>query len=518
MKKTFRIFIAGSKALEGERDALKALAHDLNTGYEDKRASIKVEVKSYENFKDNQRVYNHFIEKNADLVLFVLEGRPGEKTQEEFVKAATSYKSKKRPEIIIFIQETAYCDKEIMKDIDEIVKPYLGDHYAGDYTDLSNLKAKAKQKIDQFITPSLNLMQTIRQWSISILSVLCILFAGLFVWANFFKKPAENNPMSILFAGGGSVVNFLKDDFSLNPNDTLDVTDYPGAIYANMPSGNAWALIPEEFNRYIKAGKDVTKLPFRTVCVSASRACLDDFTKTCDPNEFFSNASVVECYLGEDPLVVYVEKKGSETIIKQEWRDSMKITPKDLAFLINQTDVFNVFTTSPNSGTCNTYEKILHSEDSTKFEARIKNNLAWSYNEASNLGVFKIDESDNDCRPYIVLGSKNYFSLALSESEKPKKERSYYEFNICDPKTHQPFTKSMYLYFMAIQYPDGKSAVIPTPIYNFLNKTKIANTDRWKNMVKEVVVEENGKKETKYLIYPYSKLIQLTAKPEEKSK
>lgn len=150
--KKIRIFIAGPKALEGERNALKALAHDLNTEYEDRSAHIQVKIKSYENFKDNQQEYNKFIEQEADLVIFVLEGKVGDKTREEFVKAATSYQEKQTPEIILFIRASDANSNESLDEIKNLVKTYLGDHYSEDYTSYADLKAKAKHRIDQYAT------------------------------------------------------------------------------------------------------------------------------------------------------------------------------------------------------------------------------------------------------------------------------------------------------------------------------------------------------------------------------
>lgn len=526
MKKKIRIFIAGPKSLEGERNALKALAHDLNSGYEAKRARINIQIRSYDNFKNNQNEYNQFIEQEADLVVFVLEGKPGEKTREEFVKAASSYKNRQRPEIILFIQEIAYYNKEVMQDIDDMVKPYLGDHYSEEYKDYDNLKAKTKQKIDQFVTPTFNLMQTIHQWAISILSVLCILFASLFVWANFFKTPSASvqashvrsvklDSVPILFAGGGSAANYIKEEFSLDSTKKVDVANYPNAIFANMPSGNAWRLLSEEYNRYKINRKKGMDLTFVTVCLSASRAPKGEFTKSCDPNEFYKTASVVECYLGEDPLIAYVRKEGSEEILKQEWIDNLQITPKDLASLIKRIDVFNVFITSPNSGTCNTYEEILR-PDVISFENQIKNKRAWSYNEASDIEVFRGESTREPEKPYIILGSKNYYSLALYDPQKSDKEQNYYQFEIYDKMTKKPYTKPIYLYFMAIKdETDLQSAVIPNPIYEFLKKTKITNIDGWKKMVEENVVEESGKKVSRYLIKPRSNLIKLTKSPDD---
>lgn len=496
MKKNVHIFIAGAKSLEGERNALKALAHDLNTGYEDKSARIKVRVKSYEDFRDNQTEYNRFIEQKADLCIFVLEGKAGVKTREEFEKAALSFKYKQKPEIILFIQETASKDVEIMDNLDQMVKPYLGDHYSEVYTNLDNLKAKAKQKIDQFVTPSFNKMQLARQWTISVLLCLCILFAGLSLWAICFRDTnnvitgslyggLDSDSKPILFAGGGSVGNFLKQKYSLDEDNPIDVTNYPNSIYANMPSGNAWTLLAEEYNRFMKSSQSTNNLHFRTVCLSASRATKKAFLQSCDSTEFFNAASIVECYLGEDPLVAYIMKNGSERYLWEDWIRNGRITTEGLASIIKNTEAFNIFSTSPNSGTSNFYQSVLPAKYSIDFAKLIKKGDVMVYNEASDVKVFKCDiskRSDANPReglPYVVLGSRCYYSLALQD----KGPNEYYALQVFDSISGNCFSKPIYIYFMAFKNSDRNNVVISKPICDFLKKTQIVNTNEWKTLV-----------------------------------
>lgn len=495
--KKIRIFIAGPKALEGERNALKALAHDLNTEYEDRSAHIQVKIKSYENFKDNQQEYNKFIEQEADLVIFVLEGKVGDKTREEFVKAATSYQEKQTPEIILFIRASEANSNESLDEIKSLVKTYLGDHYSEEYTSYADLKAKAKHRIDQYITPSFSLMQTARRWAISLLALLCLLFIGLFIWALFFrspKAPTMNNhesfvhldSMPILFAGGGSAANFIEQSYSRSTHNPICFATYPLGIYANMPSGNAWTLLAEEYNRYKKVDQHEDRLRFRTLCLSASRANLSELMKSCSSEDFNHEASIVECYIGEDILTAYV-KKEARNVFPKQLRDTTRISASDLSALIKRPDILNIFSTAPNSGTCNMYRDHLPKSDSIDFEKLIKDDKVFIFNEASDYQVFKVsknegqDKDPNAGKPYVVLGGQYYFSYALKDLQAGQ----YYSLQVIDDTTRKPITKGIYLYFVAFNAEhDNIHTIIPAPILNFLKKTKIVQQDGWKAKVK----------------------------------
>ena len=110
MKRNISIFIAGAtKETRNERECLKILANDLSSA---KRAQgININAMSYKNFDDNQERYNEFIVNEADLVFIILKGGIGDKTKEEFLKAAEAWREKKRPEIIVFLDESTLDEK-----------------------------------------------------------------------------------------------------------------------------------------------------------------------------------------------------------------------------------------------------------------------------------------------------------------------------------------------------------------------------------------------------------------------
>ena len=104
MKKQVSIFVAGAKKLTTERYGLKALAQELNTRYNEHDVDVFVEMKSYEDFKDNQKEYNDYISKSADMAIFVLDGCIGTYTKKEFITAVDAFNRKQIPEIVVFLK------------------------------------------------------------------------------------------------------------------------------------------------------------------------------------------------------------------------------------------------------------------------------------------------------------------------------------------------------------------------------------------------------------------------------
>ena len=98
------IFVAGAKELGEARRMMKVVANNLNAEYDSKRMDVHVTMYSYENFADsNQASYNEFIEHEADIVIFMLEGRIGSKTELEFKLASEGLYLRKRPKIYVFV-------------------------------------------------------------------------------------------------------------------------------------------------------------------------------------------------------------------------------------------------------------------------------------------------------------------------------------------------------------------------------------------------------------------------------
>ena len=103
--KTLSVFVAGAKSLQPLRLRLKAMANDLNNEYKRNGWDIAVNMVSYENFGDEQSIYNKFITEEADMILFLLEDRIGQKTEDEYRLTVDWQKKNGKPEHCVFLKE-----------------------------------------------------------------------------------------------------------------------------------------------------------------------------------------------------------------------------------------------------------------------------------------------------------------------------------------------------------------------------------------------------------------------------
>lgn len=140
-EKTIKCFIAGSKKLQAERDALRAVTCVMYN----KWASRKFRILSY-TFEDfertaviggHQKKYNEFIEHEADWTLFVINGSVGKKTIEEYRIAMDTYKKNGKPKILAFAKVGSEDNEDVMALKAEINKE---GQYWTDYTDINSLK------------------------------------------------------------------------------------------------------------------------------------------------------------------------------------------------------------------------------------------------------------------------------------------------------------------------------------------------------------------------------------------
>lgn len=105
MHQGINVFVAGSKALKSERDAvISALTHITNNSSRD----YVFRVKTYEDFdrslteEGRQKEYNDYISNDAEYAIFILDNAVGGITMEEFEVAMNAYRDKRRPEIFVY--------------------------------------------------------------------------------------------------------------------------------------------------------------------------------------------------------------------------------------------------------------------------------------------------------------------------------------------------------------------------------------------------------------------------------
>ena len=147
MKSTITIFVSGSKSLKEHRLRLKALVNNINGENRLKDYPVSLSMFSYTNLGDNQAEYDDFIEHKSDIAIFLLEGRMGEKTKEEFLLASRALKKTGTPKIYVFMKEFEERTPQI-EEIEKLVSEHSDSYYV-EYSNLEDLESKVKTRLDQ---------------------------------------------------------------------------------------------------------------------------------------------------------------------------------------------------------------------------------------------------------------------------------------------------------------------------------------------------------------------------------
>lgn len=508
MNKEIKVFVAGAKGLRDERNTLKVLANDLSTRYQSKGYSVV--IYSYENLDDDQGSYNSFIKSQADIVLFVVADGIGARTEEEFREATTIWNNEGHPEVIVFVKATKEVTPGIAR-FEGLMQGRLSDRYHVDYTDLKDLRAEAKERLIRYIDeriekdgtignlppkfndseqPEMPIRKSKRQKTVSIsriwitalaAAVLVLVVALIFI----LTRPPKT---AIMFAGGGSAAKYILQKTG------IDIFDYEGSVYANMPSGNAWSLLSEEYYRYVRAGRPDQGPSFVTLCVSAGEADMTALLKTCDSKTFQNEASVVECLLGYDTLTVYIEKNLYHRLKKENIVDSpTEISPYQVAALISRWRVMDIFCTSSNSGTLRSYQKCVDFDKSIIIDTMLREKQLIVFNEASEISDFIVEDS-SAWKPFVILGSTSYFVDILEEEQNKIDTSIFYSMHVRDTSSSY-VKKGIYLYFVAFKDIHSKNQVIiPKPIWDFFNREGMANIvgEECLNQIKDRKITTGG--------------------------
>ena len=180
--KEIKVFIAGSKSLTVERDAIRSVLQILSNSNSKK---VLIRTYTYEEFDQSlshegrQKEYNRFIKSEADYVIFVLDGTVGGITLTEFDVAWKTFTSEKRPGIYVYHKPTNTTSKGIQ---DVIGRINQCEQYYTEYSDIENLKLKVESAfrriIDVYVTPSTTL------WIALAVTILLSIGVGVFVHKN----------------------------------------------------------------------------------------------------------------------------------------------------------------------------------------------------------------------------------------------------------------------------------------------------------------------------------------------
>jgi hypothetical protein len=467
MEKIVNIFIAGAKDLAPQRLKLKAEISDLNHKLEDSKTGVRFLVSSFETFGNNQDEYNKFIQQKANLVIFVLKDRIGDNTQKEYLLAMKNKREMNHPKVVVFLNNYT----EVTPDIAYINGLLSGEDYYISYENDADLVSKVKVYLEDFIkkedcttiSESSDIKKkTIQKspnfkngWKIIIYFLAGVIFAV----ATMFRL---EEPV-LLIAGGGSAKNYI------DLYGKIKIDKYPDSYYVHMPSGNAWLLLTEEVI------SPQTTPQYYPVCISASKATDKDFLKISTMDRFLESGSVIEAQLGEDTLAVCLQNVPSitEKLSKQCLEDK-EISIQQLVQLMEDTTMINVFTTSPNSGTRTTYERLLSNANFSLETLKTR-----QFSEDTDMA------SINEDKPYLLLGSRCYRMKALEQKVHEGKAMELNVYDMVDGKRVYS-TKPVYLYFMAYTRDrhrplDKNEMIIPEPTLDLLKDLDIDISNKIKD-------------------------------------
>lgn len=139
--KSIKCFIAGSKTLQQERDALRAVTCVMYNKWDSK--NFRILSYTFEDFNKEhmlvppQELYNKFIVEEADWALFIIDGEVGGITINEYRVAMDSFKKNGKPKILALAKVGSENNEKVAEIRDEINKEH---QYWTDYTDIVSLK------------------------------------------------------------------------------------------------------------------------------------------------------------------------------------------------------------------------------------------------------------------------------------------------------------------------------------------------------------------------------------------
>lgn len=181
--KEIKVFIAGSKSLMVERDAIRSVLQILSNSNSKK---VLIRTYTYEEFDQSlshegrQKEYNRFIKSEADYVIFVLDGTVGGITLTEFDVAWKTFTTEKRPGIYVYHKPTNTTSKGIQ---DVIGRINQCEQYYTEYSDIENLKLKVESAFRRVIDIRVT-YPLIMLWVTLVATILMLLGVGMFVLKN----------------------------------------------------------------------------------------------------------------------------------------------------------------------------------------------------------------------------------------------------------------------------------------------------------------------------------------------
>lgn len=467
--KNINIFIAGAKDLVEARRLFKVLANNLNAEYDSKQLDISLTMRSYEDFVDNnnQLSYDDYIVKDSDMVIFIIEGRIGAKTEAEFKIASQCLNRQGRPKVFVFMKQYDQLTPDIAY-VNGLMSTLLSDYYYT-YRNYDHLESVAKDVLREAVdalapkrvsnspkragrTKLMSWLKLQHYTIVTLLVAIVALVAFVFVGRNHLP----NRPITIV-VGGGSVANYVEDSLK------LDLKGYDDLIYFHMPSMASLSILGEEITDH-----DCRNYTF---VFAAERADTMAFFSSVNIDDVKTDTDgcVLGAYLGDDPLCAIVE---NDPLIREyvgaEDYERGRISLDALKRILEDRSRFDIYTTSTTSGTRKRYADLLLSK------GHVLGNYK-PFNETETIVT-------TPGYPSVRLASRFYTSKNAKGATKLLKTLSLYD--VVDGE-EQLLVKRMYVYFVGCgkmhkHSPDNMKQIgttlvyVPQPIIDFLHDLGIS--------------------------------------------
>ena len=339
-----------------KKDSTRKTKHDIFISYRCKvdnrpigrhlARSVKQALESegysvYLDVEDSSSKQKHLEELERSRIILVLLtdysfAKGGENFREEIQKALHLIETKQiNPDNVKWIRLDGFTD-----DPDPLFQQVKSQYHFIDMPTGTGFTANLANAIG---IKSHRTLETYKRTCRILAAVAAVIFMALAVAVLFGRKynnelKQYNNELKqykepcIVFAGGGTVKNYLKDSCN------YDVSNQKPNLFIHMPSKSAWTLIWDDLN----TGSNRLFFP---VVLSATQ--ISDTIINSIPKDFWDKYRLIEFPVGEIPLMVQqIPADTSKTII----------TIQELNKYIGNSS-YTVYTTSPTSGTYLTYAK-----------------------------------------------------------------------------------------------------------------------------------------------------------------
>ena len=465
--KNINIFIAGAKDLVEARRVFKVLANNFNAEYGSKQLDISLTMRSFEDFveNNNQMSYDDYIAKESDIVIFIIEGRIGAKTEAEFKIASNSLSKHGRPKIFVFMKQYDALTPDIAY-VNGLMSTLLSDYYYT-YRNYDHLESVAKdvlrEAVDGLATKRVasgerragraKLVSWLKLQRYTIITLLLAITA-LVVFMFIGRNHLPHRPITVV-VGGGSVANYVEDSLK------LDLKGYDDLIYFHMPSMVSLSVLGEEISD--------PNPRHHTFVFAAERADTMAFYAYANPDETNLYGSIMGAYLGDDQLVVAV---ANDPLIREYVGDEDfergRISLDALVKILENDERFAIYTTSISSGTRKRYSDLVLTKGHTLSPYR-------SFNEKETIVPVP-------GRPSIYLQSQYFTSKDAKSEVSALKRLSLYD--VVDGQ-EELLVKRMYVYFVGcgkmhkhlpkdMKQDDRNLLYVPQPIVDFLHDLGIS--------------------------------------------